>query len=73
MQCDYIEISVRENKGIDKLLEKVVQRCLEQKQTLDAEMGVGGKTLKLRNSLHDLEPIEISLKKHKRKGRCCIE
>lgn len=29
MKCEYVEISVLENKGIDLLMEKVIQKSME--------------------------------------------
>ncbi len=29
MQCDFVEVSVLEDKGIDQLLEKVMDKCLQ--------------------------------------------
>jgi GTPase SAR1 family protein len=36
--CDYIEISVLEDKGVDTLLLKVIEKCMELQDLLESQM-----------------------------------
>ena len=38
MQCEYVEISVLENKGIDSLMEKVIQKSMELQFLIDKQV-----------------------------------
>ena len=78
MQCDYVEVSVLEDKGIDKLLDLVMKKCMQLNKL---QGGTGGKgTSNLPKSLANVKPLMLSTsseqaskkrKQQQQKGGCC--
>ncbi|CDW88237.1 uncharacterized protein STYLEM_17355 [Stylonychia lemnae] len=79
LNCEYLEISVNNDQGVDNLVNKVIEKCLQLQNKVDEEL-LSGKvdeihhnTINLRTqprpSIADIRPL--NLRKVKKKGKCC--
>jgi hypothetical protein len=75
MQCDYVEVSVLENKGIETLIDKVIEKCLMLQAVIDKDMikdGMG-ESFKISTEGSDIakiKPVKVRRRKSK-KSDCC--
>ena len=68
MNCDYAEVSVKNNVGISELFERVIDKCLDLQDLVNKD-GVNPQTFKL-DSIEGIKPMEFKAQK-KKKSKCC--
>ncbi len=83
MGCEYVEISVKENIGIDNLISKVIEKSFELYNYMEQQKKLGNGEapttettgqdvniqLNRRATVDNVEPVQIRLRK--RKNQCC--
>jgi len=78
MNCEYVEISVLHNKGIDELLLGVVQKCMELQQYIEdnnlenqrkGTFSLRKEGTKLKPSIENISPVRVKMSR--RRGGCC--
>ena len=73
LDCDYVEVSVLEDKGIDTLIEMVIGKCMElQKLNDQSDMKSS-----IPASIANIQPLiltkqtDLEARKKKKKEGCC--